>query len=79
MDEHTLKPIRPRPITTPISFVSLWSERVNTWFLYAEAKFRQYGVTCSQIEPLAVIHALLRDLTTCASMPMFGVEVSDAY
>ena len=79
MDELTPKPIRLRPVSTPLSLVPFWPEKAETWFLYAEAEFRQCGISDSHLKLLAVVRALPRELTACVTTPMFSTEVSNPY
>ncbi|TNN17654.1 hypothetical protein EWB00_011057, partial [Schistosoma japonicum] len=42
---------------TPASFqlISFWADNVEAWFCYAEAEFRNHGMTDPRVQFLAVV------------------------
>ncbi|CAH8490301.1 unnamed protein product [Heterobilharzia americana] len=70
MSDHTPKLIRIKLTTNTIQLVPYWPDNAETWFLYAEADFREQGVSDPQSRFLAVIRSLPRELNSVAETDM---------
>ncbi|CAH8612268.1 unnamed protein product [Heterobilharzia americana] len=79
MSDHTPKLIRIKPTSNTIQLVPYWPDNAETWFLYAEADFREQGVSDPHSRFLAVIRSLPRELNRYVTANMFNPEVSDPY